>query len=84
MTESEEVMAKDSNELFVERVDTPNRHYFFDVKASANGNKYLVITESRMKENKWERSKVFVFEENLSQFNDGLDKALKFIADSTK
>ncbi len=75
-------MAEDSNELFVERVDTKSRYYFFNVKERGDGKKYLSIVESRERDGKWERDRIMIFEEDLSQFNEGLDKALKFIADS--
>lgn len=59
-------------EAFSEKVSTSDRTYFFDVKYSRKGDKYLVITESR--ENN--RDRILVFEESLDYFCSVLKKAI--------
>lgn len=72
-------MTVNKKELFTERVFTRNRTYFFDVKESVDGTKYLVISESKKVGNSYKHNRVMVFKEDISAFNNGLEKALKFI-----
>ena len=72
-------MTTDRRELFSERVSRGNRTYFFDVKESVDGTKYLVISESKKVGDTHEHNRVMVFEEDILAFNNGLNKALKFI-----
>ena len=57
-----------------------SRTYFFDVKESADGVKYLVISESRqVGVESYEHNRVMVFQEHLVAFNEGFNKAVKFM-----
>lgn len=67
------------NEIFSEKVVTNRRTYFFDVKETKDGAKYLVIGEVTQVGSELERHRVMVFEESLDAFMDGLDKAVDFI-----
>jgi hypothetical protein len=67
------------NEIFSEKVVTNRRTYFFDVKETKEGAKYLVIGELTQIGSETERHRVMVFEESLDSFVDGLDKAIDFI-----
>ncbi len=67
------------NEIFSEKVVTSRRTYFFDVKETKDGSKYLVIGELTQVGSELERHRVMVFEESLDSFMDGLDKAVDFI-----
>jgi uncharacterized protein YlaN (UPF0358 family) len=67
------------NELFSEKVVTSRRTYYFDVKQTKDGSKYLVIGELTQVGSELERHRVMVFEESLDTFMDGLDKAVDFI-----
>jgi hypothetical protein len=67
------------NEIFSEKVVTSRRTYFFDVKETREGAKYLVIGELTQVGSELERHRVMVFEESLDSFIDGLDKAVEFI-----
>ncbi len=53
-----------------EMLKTPTKTYFFDVKETQEGCPYLVITESRMKDEgaRLERSSIIIFQENLVDF----------------
>lgn len=67
-------------ELFSEKVSVGNRTYFFDVKESVGGVKYLVITESKkLNEGTRKRNRIMIFQDNMSAFNDGFIKALEFM-----
>lgn len=67
------------NEIFSEKVVTSRRTYYFDVKETKDGAKYLVIGELTQVGSELERHRVMVFEESLDYFMDGLDKAVEFI-----
>lgn len=71
-------MTRERKELFSEKVSAGSRTYFFDVKESADGIKYLVISESRQAgEKSYEHNRVMVFQEHLAAFKEGFNKALK-------
>ena len=58
-----------------------SRTYFFDVKESVNGSKYLKITESRRDpEGEFEHSRVMVYEEHFEQFLESVTQAVQFMA----
>ena len=70
------------NEIFSEKVVTSRRTYYFDVKETKEGAKYLVIGELTQVGSELERHRVMVFEESLDDFMEGLDKAVDFILNS--
>ena len=70
------------SEIFSEKVVTSRRTYYFDVKETKDGSKYLVIGELTQVGSELERHRVMVFEESLESFMDGLDKAVEFILNS--
>ncbi|MGA9771129.1 MAG: DUF3276 family protein [Blastocatellia bacterium] len=72
------------NEIFSEKVVTSRRTYFFDVKETREGAKYLVIGELTQVGSELERHRVMIFEESLDSFMDGLDKAVEFILNSVR
>lgn len=56
-------------ELFSEKVLAGSRTYFFDVKESTDGTKYLVISESRQVDKESHKhNRVMVFQERISSF----------------
>jgi len=55
--------------LFSTKLPTKSQTYFFDVKAAKNGNKYLTITQSRIKDGQKFRNSVMVFEDEIEAFN---------------
>ena len=72
-------------ELFSEKVSAGSRTYFFDVKESAGGIKYLVISESRQVGGEsYEHNRVMVFEEHLVAFSEGFNKVVKFMMGDEK
>ena len=73
-------MSGERKELFSEKVSAGSRTYFFDVKESADGVKYLVISESRQVGGESHKhNRVMVFQEHLEAFNEGFNKAINFM-----
>ncbi len=72
------------NEIFSEKVMTSRRTYYFDVKQTKDGVKYLVIGELTQVGSELERHRVMVFEESLDLFMEGLDKAVDFIINNNR
>lgn len=73
---------KVGNEIFSEMVKGGSRTFFFDVKKSSKGSKYLIITESRKVGGEFKQERVFIFDDQLEPFLGGLKKALKFMKGS--
>ena len=72
-------MAEESKALFSERVMAQGRTYFFDVRKTRTGGKYLMISESRPKDQGFEHIRIMIFEDHLADFQAGLAKAIDFI-----
>lgn len=69
-----------ANELFSRKVRAgEGRTYFFDVKESADGTKYLTINESRRIGKRYKHERVMVFQDHFAAFNDGLNEAIEFM-----
>lgn len=68
-------------ELFSERVRGGSRYYFFDIKQATNGDRYLVISESKPTEDGYEHNRVMIFEEYLEAFAAGFTHAVEFFRD---
>jgi len=82
--ENTENKGKEREELFSRAVRAGKRTYFFDVKATADGEAYLTITESKRKfdeEGKffYEKHKIFLYREDFEKFLGGLNDTLEFI-----
>lgn len=78
-------MTVNKKELFSEKVSAGSRTYFFGVKGSVDGTKYLVISESRQDGGEsYKHSRVMVFEEHILLFHEGLKKAIEFIGQKNK
>lgn len=75
----------DKELVFSESVKAGKRIYYFDVKQSRNGDKYVAITESKKivsgtEDNpqvSYEKHKVFLYKEDFEKFAAALDKAIK-------
>lgn len=78
---------KDNNkeELYSQAIPAGKRRYFFDVKETRGGDKFVTITESRRIFNNnsgefhFEKNKMFLYKEDFEKFRQGLDNALSFI-----
>lgn len=77
--------SEEKKELFTEKVVAGSRTYFFfDVKETKDGIKYLVIRESRQAGSSYKHSRVMIFEEHLEAFAEGFQKTLQFLGVKTK
>jgi len=67
--------------LFSRKVSAGGRTYFFDVKESTSGDKYLVINESRKSQDgqSYERNRIMVFEGYFTSFYNALKDVIEFI-----
>ena len=77
-------MAIEGKELFSEKVSAGSRTYFFDVKQSKDGTRYLVISESKQAESDYEHHRVMIFEESLDTFCAAFEKATTFLGRKSK
>ncbi len=67
-------------EVFSSRATTPKRTYFFNVKENRFGDLFLNIVESKPHaESEFERQSVVVFREDLDNFLQGLESAVRFL-----
>ena len=68
------------NEIYTERVAAGKRTYFFDIRATRGGDKYITITESKRKTKGvgfyYEKHKIFLYKEDFDKFNEGLSNAI--------
>lgn len=66
-------------EIFSTKFQAGKRTYFFDVKQSSPGDKYLVISESRpTKYEKHKHDRILIFQEDLPNFMDALKIAAEW------
>lgn len=68
--------------LFSKTLKAKDRTYFIDVKEAKNKAKYLTIAESKRAkegEKKFTRSSVMIFDNQMEQFRDALQEAMKVV-----
>jgi len=69
-------------EIFSSKASTGRRTYFFNVKENRHGDIFLNIVESKKNgESEFERRSLIVFKEDLKNFVENFNKAVKFIAE---
>ncbi len=71
-------------DVYSKVVRAGKRTYFFDVKATRNGDYYLTVTESRKKTGRdgtpvFEKNKIFLYKEDFAKFADGLTDAVDYV-----
>ena len=72
-------------ELYSQVITAGKRRYFFDVKETRGGDKFITITESRkLFDNKtgefyYDKNKMFLYKEDFEKFRKGFENALTFI-----
>ncbi len=77
---------RQKEELYSQSINAGKRKYFFDVKETKGGDKFIVISESRkLFDNNTgnfyhEKNKMFLYKEDFDKFQKGLENALEFIA----
>lgn len=72
---------RERREVFSIKMETGKRTYFFDVKKNSEGSLYLVISELNDRD---ERNRVMIFEENAAEFQQGVDKAVGYILEHNR
>jgi len=72
-------MGESKKELFSDKVIAGSRTYYFDLKESVQGAKYLVISESKENEQRsFDHHRVMVFEEHLLDFYKSFRNAISY------
>ena len=72
-------------ELYSQSISAGKRKYFFDVKETKGGDKFIVIAESRkLFDNNtgnfyFDKNKMFLYKEDFEKFSNGLANAISFI-----
>ncbi len=72
-------------ELYSQAISAGKRKYFFDVKETKGGDRFIVIAESRkLFDNNtgnfyFEKNKMFLYKEDFEKFQKGLVNAISFI-----
>lgn len=75
----------DNEELFSKAVRAGKRTYFFDVKATKAGEKYLTVTESKKRFDQqtgkffYEKHKLFLYQEDFQKFYNALAQSFEYI-----
>ncbi|OYT10717.1 MAG: DNA-binding protein [Bacteroidetes bacterium 4572_112] len=78
----------ENGEVFSKRVKAGKRTYFFDVKETKAGEYYITLTESKKRFNEesgkffFEKHKLFLYKEDYTKFQNGLDEVLNFIQEN--
>ena len=76
---------REKEEVFSQAVKTGKRTYFFDVKETKQGERYITITESKRKfDNEdgtfsYEKHKIFLYKEDYSKFQNALEGVIRFV-----
>ncbi|MDR1740198.1 MAG: PUR family DNA/RNA-binding protein [Bacteroidales bacterium] len=75
----------DRDEVYSKAVKAGKRTYFFDVKETKQGERYLTITESRRYFDEptgrfiYDKHKMFLYKEDFEKFSKGLEQVIRFI-----
>jgi hypothetical protein len=71
-------------ELFTQQVNLDNRSYFFNVKENRNGDIFLQVVESKIKDGQDDRRAIVIFADDMQKFFGGLEESLSFIEKEQK
>ena len=66
-------------ELFTNQVNLDKRSYYFNVKENRNGDVFLQIVESKIKDGQDERRDIVVFADDMKSFLGGMDESLRAV-----
>ena len=81
---------REKEEVFSQAVKAGKRTYFFDVKETKQGERYITITESKRKfDNEdgtfsYEKHKIFLYKEDYSKFQNALEGVIRFVETGQK
>ena len=70
--------------IFTSSVKAGKRTYYFDVKETKNGERYITVTERKRRYNddgsyKVEKHKIFLYKEDFDKFADALDDVIEYV-----
>ncbi len=70
--------------IFTSSVKAGKRTYYFDVKETKGGERYITVTERKRRYNedgsyKVEKHKIFLYKEDFDKFADALDDVIEFV-----
>lgn len=71
-------------ELYTQQVNLDNRSYFFNVKENRNGDIFLQVVESKIKDGQDDRRAIVIFADDMQKFLSGMDDSLSFIEKANK
>jgi hypothetical protein len=86
----EEIENKETGIVYSKSVRAGKRTYFFDVRLTKNGEKYLVIAESKKKvdletgEFQFEKHKIFLYGEDFENFTEAFNDTVNFVNTGVK
>ncbi len=66
-------------ELWTNQVNLDKRSYYFNVKENRNGDVFMQIVESKIKDGQDERRDVVVFADDMQSFLSGMEESLKAV-----
>jgi hypothetical protein len=72
-------MTDEKKESFSEKIDSGNVQFAFEMKQTREGKRYLVISETRRLGPGYGPSRLIVYEENLKDFFNGIQKAARYL-----
>lgn len=81
----EEVDYRENGIVYSKSIRAGKRTYFFDVRMSKNGEKYLVIAESKKRINpengemQYEKHKLFLYNEDFENFSSAFINTINYI-----
>lgn len=69
--------------LVSQKIKAGTRHYYIDAKLDTKGNKYIVLSETKMRESegKPERHRIFIYEEDFAKVSQALLETIMQISD---
>jgi hypothetical protein len=74
----DETLSKMSDSIYSTKLNAGSKTYFFDVRETQSGDKYLQITESRLKQDgERYRSNIVIFKEHFNEFRQVLEEIAK-------
>ena len=67
-----------------QRIKACTRYYYIDAKLDSKGNKYIVLSETKLKESegKLERHRIFIYEEDFAKVSEALRQTILEISDA--
>ena len=63
--------------IYSKNIKAGNRTYFFDIRKTKSGEKYIHITESRQENGKWVRNNIVIFHDHIDEFFKTLDEIIE-------